>query len=548
MISTRALIPTTLIVVLAVFSGCGGCPGGGDGGPAFDPALLDGPAVKGGRLIDSSIGEPSVLLPPLVTDSASGQITGLVFSSLLKIGKDLTLEPEIARSWDISDDGLEIVFHLRDDVRFHDGEALTAEDVVFSYDVMMDDGTFSPYKPRFMDVESFEKLDEYTVRVRYRRPFAPALDSFAGLAVLPKHLLEGENIMESDLRYDPVGSGPYRFVEWRRGDRVVLEANPDYFDGEPYITRYLLRIIPDQATTFLEMRAGGVDKMTPTPVQYARQTDSRFFNENVNKYEWVGFGYTYMGFNHTDDRFKDARVRRAISMAIDRNELVQGVLMGLGVAANGPYKPGAWFHNDAIDPVGYDPEGAIELLKEAGYEQVGGRMVQPDGRPFRFVLLTNQGNESRRRTAEILQRRLGEIGIEVEPRIIEWSALINDFIDKKRFDAIILGWNTGIDPDQYLMWHSSQTGPKEYNFASFKNDEVDELLERGRATFDQDERQKIYHRLQEVLHEEQPYAFLYVPNSMALVRNNIAGIEPAEAGIAWNFERWWIPQPLQTTR
>jgi peptide/nickel transport system substrate-binding protein len=233
-------------------------------------------------------------------------------------------------------------------------------------------------------------------------------------------------------------------------------------------------------------------------------------------------------------------------MAINRDELIQGVLLGLGVPAKGPYKPGAWYDNENIKPVNYDPEGAKKLLAEAGYTWKGTQAYQPDGKPFTFTVMTNQGNDSRRKTAEIIQRRLGELGIIIEPRIVEWSAIINDFVDKKKFDAVILGWTGDIDPDQYSIWHSSQTDPKQYNFVSFNSPEVDKLLVEGRETFEQSERKKIYDRFQEVLHEEQPYAFLYVPKTLVLINNKVHGIEPAAAGIGWNFEKWWIPKPLQT--
>lgn len=538
----KFLFAALALAALAV-QGCESClrpqTGASVGGDAGAP-------VKGGRLIDASIGEPSVFLPPLVTDNASGSITGLVYAGLLKVGKDLNLEPSIAERWEVSPDGLVITFHLRHDVRFHDGHPLTADDVVFTYDVMMDPKTPSPYKPDFMDVKTFEKVDDYTVRVTYKKPFAPALTTFAGaLQILPKHLLEGKNITDNPLMTHPVGAGPYKFVSWTKGDKVVLRANPDYFDGEPYITEYVFRVIPDQATQFLELQAGGIDQMTPTPVQYQRQTGSGFFQENINKYDYLGFGYTYLGFNLGDPRFKDKRVRRAISMAINRDELIQGVLLGLGEPGKGPYKPGAWYENSNVKPMPYDPEGAKKLLAEAGFTFKNGKAYQPDGKPFAFTIMTNQGNDSRRKTAEIIQRRLAEIGVDVQPRIVEWSSFINDFVDKRAFEAIILGWTGDIDPDQYSIWHSSQIHPKEYNFIGYHNAEVDDLLVRGRETFDQAERKKIYDRFQEILADEQPYAFLYQPKTLVVVHKKVHGIEPAPAGIGWNFEKWWIPAALQ---
>ncbi len=539
------------LVVAAVAAAAAGCTrgcGGGESGlnPPAEEVL--GEPEKGGRIIVASIGEPSVLLPPLASDSASAQISGLVFDTLIEIGKDLEYEPGIAERWEVSDDGLVLTFFLRKDVKFHDGTPLTADDVVFTYEALMAETTPSPYKVDFEPVERFEKVDDHTVRVTYRYPFAPALLSYAGaFGIMPRHLLQGQPLTQTELRFKPVGSGPYRFASWDKGNRVILTANPDYYKGEPYITQYILRIIPDQATTFLELKAGGVDEMTPTPVQYARQADSGELKGRVNKYDYYGFGYTYLGFNLEHPVFADKRVRRAISMAIDRDELVHGVLLGLGTPASGPYRPDVWYHNGNIKPMKHDPEGAKKLLAEAGFRTVNGRLVKPDGTPFKFEIITNQGNDSRRKTGEIIQRRLSELGIDVTLRTIEWSSFLKEFIDKKNYQAVILGWNSDIDPDQYSIWHSSQTGEGAFNFVSFRNAEVDRLLEEGRREFDQEKRKQIYDRFQEILAEEQPYAFLYVPKSLVLIDRKVKGVELGAAGLGWNFEKWWIPAAQRET-
>jgi len=241
--------------------------------------------------------------------------------------------------------------------------------------------------------------------------------------------------------------------------------------------------------------------------------------------------------------FKDKKVRQAISFAIDKTEIVDGVLLGLGTVATGPYRPDMWYYNKNVKKYNYCPECAKKLLKETGWaDSNNDGILDKNRKNFEFTILTNQGNNNRLKTAQIIQRRLKEIGIKVNIRVIEWASFINEFIDKKRFEAVILGWSTGIDPDQYDIWHSSKTGPKELNFISFKNKQVDELLEKARLTFDQEKRKEYYFKFQEILAEEEPYVFLYVPYSLVILHKRFRNVHLAPAGIEYNLERWWVPK------
>jgi peptide/nickel transport system substrate-binding protein len=244
--------------------------------------------------------------------------------------------------------------------------------------------------------------------------------------------------------------------------------------------------------------------------------------------------------------FADKRVRQAIAYGVNKDEIIQGVLLGLGKEATGPYKPGTWVYNSNVKTYPYNPEKARELLSDAGWRDTDGDgILDKDGQPFEFEIITNQGNEIRAKCAEIIQRRLGEIGVKVKIRILEWAAFVNDFINKRRFDATILGWTVPLDPDIYDVWHSSKMGPKELNFISYKNDEVDALIEKGRETFDQGARKKYYNRIQEILAEEQPYLFLYVPDALPIIHARFRGVEPAPLGIGHNFIKWYVPKEEQ---
>jgi peptide/nickel transport system substrate-binding protein len=469
----------------------------------------------------------------------------MVYNGLVKYDKDMNIVGDLAESWDITAKGLVITFHLRRGVKWHDDQPFTAADVLYTYQVIVDPKTPTAYAEDFRAVKKAEALDDYTFRVTYDKPFAPALISWSS-SILPRHLLSGKDITQSPLKRHPIGTGPYKFKEWVAGQKIVLVSNSDYFEGRPYIDGQITRIIPDTATMFLELRAQNLGMMGLTPLQYTRQTENNLFKNNFNKYRYLSFAYTYLGYNLKNPLFTDKRVRQAISYAINKDEIISGVLLGLGKPATGPYKPGSWAYNDKVQNYNYNPQKARELLREAGWTKLNSDgVLEKDGKPFVFEIVTNQGNETRQKCAEIIQRQLADIGITVKIRILEWSAFVTNFINKRRFDTVILGWTIPLDPDAYDVWHSSKTKPEELNFISYNNPEADEVLEKGRSTFDQKERKKYYDRFQEILAEDQPYTFLYVPDALIITHNRFRGIEPAPIGLEYNFIKWYVPKDEQ---
>jgi len=508
----------------------------------------EGPPVVGDTLIMGSGADAVNLLPVLSSDSASTDIQNFVYNGLVRYDKDLNIEGDLAESWEISPDNLTLTFHLRKGVRWHDGAPFTAEDVLFTYRLLVDPKTPTAYAERYLQVVEAEAVDAYTFRVRYQKPLASSLISWA-FHVHPKHLLQGTDITKSPLASHPIGTGPYKFVQWQRGEKIVLEANPDYYEGPPNIHRVLYRVIPDASTMFLELQSGGLDFMGLTPLQYAMQTDTPAFRRRFSKYRYPASAYSYLGYNLRRPLFQDKRVRQALAYAIDKQEIIDGVLLGLGQVATGPYKPGSWVYNPDVQRYRYDPEKARDMLAEAGWRDIDGDgVVEKDGQPLAFTIVTNQGNDQRVKAGEIIQRRLAEVGVKVKLRVIEWAAFLKEFINPGNFDATILGWNIPPDPDGYNVWHSSKTGPRELNFIAFKNAEVDRLLEEGRGTFDKAKRKQAYDRFQEILAEEQPYTFLYVPDSLPVVASRFRGIQPAPAGITYNFIEWYVPKEEQKYR
>jgi peptide/nickel transport system substrate-binding protein len=533
----RILVAVLAVVLAAACAkekkDAGGTGAAGSDAPAYGDAIVEG-----------SIGDVSGFLTAVTSDSASHTAANYVFNGLVRYDKNLKLEGELAESWEVSPDGKRITFHLRKGVTWHDGKPFTSEDVLFTYRRMIAPNTPTAYAEDFKQVKRAEAPDPYTVVVEYGKPFAPALASW-GMHILPKHLLaEYPDISRSPLNKKPVGTGPFRFVEWKTGEKTVFETNPDYFEGRPYLSRVITRVIPDPATMFLELKSGGIDMMGVTPLQYTRQTETEEFRKSFHKYRYLSFGYTYLGFRLSHPLFSDKRVRQAIAHAIHKKEIIDGVLFGLGQEATGPYKPGTWVHNPDVKRYPFDPEKAKALLAEAGWK-AGDGVLEKGGRAFSFTVLTNAGNESRAKTAAIIQQNLAAVGIKMEIRTLEWAAFINEFVDKRKFDAVILGWSISQDPDQYDIWSSKKTGPKELNFVGFQDAEVDRLLEEGRRTFEAEGRKKAYFRIQEILAEEQPYVFLYYPDALPVVHKRIHGIEPAPAGISYNFIQWYVPKSQQ---
>jgi peptide/nickel transport system substrate-binding protein len=501
--------------------------------------------VTGDAIVVASIGDASRLLPLLATDSASGDIVGLLFNGLLKYNERLEIVGDLAESWTVSDDGLTITFTLRPDIRWHDEAPLTSADVLFTYQKLIDPSVRTPFSSNYELVESAEAVDERTFRVRYREPFAPALESWM-MGIIPKHLLEGQDLNAAPFLRQPVGHGPYRFVRWKTGELIELRANPGYFEHRPYIDRYLYRIIPDDTTKFLELLTGGVDLAGLTPLQYRRQTDTPYVRRAYQKFRYPSFGFTYLGYNLQDERFKDARVRQAINRAVDKQAIVEGVLYGLGSVATGPYPKESWAYDPGIAAASRDLDEARRLLAEAGWtDHDGDGWVDRDGQPFRFTLLTNQGNEVRRQVTELVQQQLKAVGIDVKIRIIEWSTFVHEFIDKRRFEAVLLGWSLSRDPDLYDLFHSSKTKEGEYNFVGYADPEVDRLLIEGRRTFDQAERQRIYRQVHRRLAEDQPYTFLYVADALPIVASRFRNVAATPIGIGYNFIDWYVPLPEQ---
>jgi peptide/nickel transport system substrate-binding protein len=504
--------------------------------------------ADGGSILFASGGEASKLNPVLFSDQESGDICDMVFNGLLRYSPELKLEGDLATSWVYSDAGKTLTFKLRPGITWHDGKPFESQDVAFTWKAIMDPKSASPRSSDFELVSAVETPDPLTVVVRYKKAFAPALNSWI-IGIAPKHLLEGEkDINASAFNRHPVGTGPYIFKNWVDKQFMELEANPAYYEGKPHIARVIKRFIPEQSTQLLELKSGKIDSMgSLTPDQYVTEASKEDFKKMARSFRSPGLAnYTYLGFNLKRPPFNDKLVRLAISHAIDRKELISGVLQGLGQPCSGPYSPMMPAYNPKVLPVAYDLKKSAELLEQAGWKKGPDGIRLKAGKRFSFKLITNQGNETRKKLVLIIQQQLAKVGIEAKVEFYEWSTYLSNYVDIHNFDAMVMAWNTGLEPDQYAMWHSSQNGKGQFNLVDYANPEVDRLLVQGRETMDPARRIAIYRRFHELIAADQPYCFLYSGDSLSAMSHRIQGIKEEKTGYSWYWaNRWYIPASLQ---
>ena len=501
----------------------------------------------GGTLINAMSGEPSNLIAMIAGDSASSVIAGNIFNSLIKYDENLDYAPELAESWEISNNQKTITFKLKKGLKWQDGQPLTSSDVLFTWKLITDPKTRTPYAADYQLVKKALTPDPLTFKITYADSYAPALDTWASLHILPKHILKNEDINNTFFSRNPIGSSYYKLNNWISGQQVTLIANDKSTSGPPLIKKLISRIIPDTSSQFLELTADNIDLMNINPIQYQRVFPARKdLQKKISLYKELGNGYTYLGFNLRKAPFNNIKVRKALNYAIDKEEVIKGVLLGLGESISSPYKPGTRWNNPDLKPYPYNPSKALKLLSDAGYTKNNKGILLKDGKPLKFEIITNQ-NKQREMTAVLIQRRLQEIGIEVSIRVIEWASFVNRFIKTGDFDVVVLGWSLSLDPDQYNIWHSSQQGPGQFNFLGYSNKNVDKLLEVGRKELNILKREKIYHEFSKYLLEDSPIVYLYAGYGLSAVHKRIKGIKQPTppAGIYHNSYDWFMPKPLR---
>jgi len=483
--------------------------------------------------------EPHRLNPILVSDLISSSISKLIFKGLTKNAEDASIVGDLAQSWDIKDDGRELVFYLKKGIIWHDGKEFTSEDVVFTYRLAVSPDIPTPHSSNFGPVKEVIAVDSHIVRVLYSEPYGSALESWS-IGIIPKHLLENKDINSNAFDRNPIGTGPYTLKEWVSGQFIRLEAFKQNNQDTPKIKKLILKIIPDTTTQLMEAKTAKIDIMEATPEQYHSELDSTEIARHFNKYRAGSFRYGFLGFNLLDSRFQDRRFRQAISHAINKEAIIKTVLRDNGSISTGPYPPHVWYASQNAPYFEYNPEKARQLLKLLGWSADRDNILRKDGVPLSFTILTNFESKERIRTAQIIQSNLKDIGIKTNINTLEWQAFRHNAISKHQFEVIVLSRAYLWDPDIYELWHSSKTKEGEWNFLSYRNKEVDYLLEKGRKTLDFEKRKRIYHKLHETLAHEQACIFLYNADLLFIAHKRIKGIKPSPLGIFHNVDKWDI--------
>ncbi len=429
-----------------------------------------------------------------------------------------------------------IVFNLRKSVRFHDGHEFDSGDVLFTYQAIMNPKNASPRTSDYEPIKSVEPLGSHEIKIVYKRLFSPAINSWF-MGILPEHLLndvalkkeadekgadtEAFSIRDSKHNRHPVGTGPFVFKEWQSDELIRLVGNKDYWEFPPEYEEYVMRIVPDALTQEMEFYAGAVDNYSVQPHQVARfKKDEKYQN-----FSSVGYFYSYIGYNQRNPLFKSAEVRRALGMAIDTEKIIKYILYGEGERVTGPYPKITDWYDPSIQPLPYDPAGALKILNGLGWQKNDDGYLEKDGKVFEFNLITNAGNPIRKNILTIAQNSWEKLGIKCQTQIFEWAVFLKDFVNALKYDALVLGWSMGIDPDLYQIWHSSQTNPKQLNFVGYENPDVDRLIVRIRREYDKKKQVKMAHELHRQIAKDQPYTFLYVQKATQLLDKKIVIVD-----------------------
>jgi peptide/nickel transport system substrate-binding protein len=491
------------------------------------------------------------LNPITSTDVAADKIIGKVFDSMLdRDPHTQEMKPWIAESWEASDDKLVYTFHLRKDVKFSDGVPLTARDVKFTFDKIMDPKVDAPQlRNYFVDVTSVDLLDDYTVRFTCARAYYLHVVAIGSAPIMPEHIYGTGDFNNHPNNRMPVGCGAYVLERWKTGLEVVLARNPLYFAGQgdnaPWFDKIIFSIITDENAAFVVCNRGDLDEKILMPEEWTRRANTPHFLKRFNRFAYNWPAYNYLGWNLRKPQFSDRRVRTALTMLMNREAVRDDIYKGLANIMVAGFMPGAPEYNDKLKPLPFDPARAAALLDEAGWKDTDGDGLRDkDGVTFRFEAITTNQSPVAEQILTLYKEELARAGIELVLRPLEWASLI-DRVDKRDFDAVLMSWRLTPDTDPYQEWHSSQAD-KGSNFVGFINAEADQLIERARVSFDRGERIRLYHRFQEIVAEEQPYLFMMAPKQLLAVDKRIEGIKVYPFGLLdREWRDWFVPKAVQ---
>lgn len=531
----KRILALLLVVGLAVavLAGCNSSPKG------------TGPKIQG-EIVYGLTGDPVMFNPILTTDTVSSFFELRIYEGLVRANEKLELEPYLAKEYSYNEDGTILTFKLHEGVKWHDGKPFTAHDVKFTYDTCMSPDYTGVRRSNFTSVDKIEVVNDHEVKI-YMKEVDASFISKLTIGIIPKHIYgdyEIAKLREHPANLEPIGTGPYKFGEWRKGEYLVLNANPDYRSG-PYIERVRVKFVQDNQVLLAELEAGTIDYMAAIPVDDI----ARIKRDYANKYnfaELATMGYNYFGIMADHPIFGDITMRQALMYGLNRQQIAQTVYKGYATVLNSNIAPASWaFGGDKLNSYAYDKAKAIELLTNAGWGTVGADGIRvKDGKRLTLQVLTATGNVQSEAVLSIAKEQWKEIGVDADIQYYEWSVLVDKYLDVGNFEGYYLGWNTGLDPDCLIFFHSSMGFDEEgilngFNDVNYANERVDELLEQGRTTVDQSARKQIYIEIQEHLNRDLPNLFTFTQNTVAAMNKKFQGITWSPLGPIFP-EQWYI--------
>ncbi|WP_195335537.1 peptide-binding protein [Paraclostridium bifermentans] len=534
-----------------------GCSKGDESGKAIEPKSKD-------SIVYALTSSPTGIFNPLLNDTTyDDAVIDLTYNSLLSFDKNLNPKPELAKSYEISDDNLSITFKLNDNIKWNDGKTLTADDVAFTFTSLADKG-YTGSKYGYVEklkgakdyhegsadkIEGIEVIDKNTIKFTFAEPYSPGLTNLGSIGIIPKHIWGEVPIAQwkdkKDLLTKPVGTGPYEVVSFTEGQDVQLKRNDNYFDGDVKTEKFILKVTNEDTATG-ELLNGTVDVIDASNLK----------NKDIKELESEGMDVTsydsnlvqYMGFNLRDKKFQDKNLRQAFMYALDRNAMVDKLLEGNGQVVDTPMLPSSWSYPDksTLNNYKYNKDKAKELLKQAGYEDRdnNGIVEDKDGKELVVKLTYPTGNKLREQTAPIIQANLKDIGVKMELENMEFTALMDKVVANHDFELYLMGNNLSLDPDPKPYWHSTsasdEKGNSAWNISSFKNEKADQLIEQGISVSDQKQRKEIYSQFGKLLNDEVPWAYLYSQNIRKAYNPHLKDFKPYTFNDFDNVKDWYI--------
>ena len=467
-------------------------------------------------------------------------IQHMLFMSLTTLDENLQFAPQLATAWEFAPGDTLLTYHLRKDVAWTDGIPTTAHDVLFTYQMAIDPQVAYPASSRFDQTAKVEVLDDYTVRFHFKKAYPDAL-SDTQIPILPKHLLEKippAQIAACEFNRNPVGNGPFKLVEWRANQQLIFTANPQYVLGRPKLDRVVFQIIPDETVLATNLKTGAID-VAPnlSPLTFKQLEQEPNANPALQKIRYPGRNYSFIAWNNAHPLFSRA-VRQALTLAIDKKEIIDTLLEGFAEPARGPLLPLAWAYDKNLRDLSFAPERAKQILAEAGWrDSDGDGVLDQRGRKFEFTIKTNADNQLRRDVAVMVQAQLQKLGIAAKIEAVEWNLLIKQVLEEKKFAAWISGWDADFTVNPTDLWHSNAIA-NGYNIVSYRNARVDTLLEKGRTLTDRRAAVSLWHEFQQIIVDEAPYTFLFVPEKLAAVNAQVQNVKMDARSFLANIAQW----------